>query len=119
LIVTSKTLVVAASILWGLVAYANLSPLGVRPTVAAQSTFEHTAAFAALGLAFSLAYPRHAWLAAAIVVGSAALLELLQLYTPDRHARWLDVFEKTSGGCIGLAAGRLALQVHRTVQSWR
>jgi hypothetical protein len=119
LIVTSKALVAAAWILWGLVAFATLSPLGVRPTVAAQTTFEHAAAFAALGLAFSLAYPRHAWLAATIVIGSAAMLELMQFYTPDRHARWLDVFEKTAGGGVGLVAGRLALHVQRAVQSGR
>ncbi len=44
-----------------------------------------------------------------IVLGSAALLEVLQLLTPDRHRRLLDAIEKIVGDAVGIAAGRQSL----------
>lgn len=117
LVVTSRLFAAIAWSLWGFVVYATLSPLDARPTVASQTSFEHAAAYAALGLMFCLAYPRHAWSVVTIVIASAALLELVQLLTPDRHARWLDALEKIAGGSIGLLTGRLLLHLHRAFRA--
>ena len=56
------------------IAYATLSPIDARPTMLA-SSLEHFAAFALVGLALGLAYPKRLLLVAAIVVGSAFALE--------------------------------------------
>jgi apolipoprotein N-acyltransferase len=66
------------------IAYASLSPLRDRPTLL--SNVEHLAAFAVFGALFCLAYPRRFPTVLIFVIGSAALLEVLQLLTPDRHA---------------------------------
>jgi VanZ family protein len=103
------TLVVA----WGLlafIAYATVSPIQDRPSLPTSSSFEHIAAFVALGLAFCLAYPRHTLFACLIVVGSAVLLEVFQLITPDRHGRIQDAIEKIAGGSLGIATGWLVLR---------
>ena len=91
---------------WGALAFitfATLSPIGLRPHVAANIGIEHIAAFSVVGLLFGLAYPRRLIPVIALVLGSAILLEVLQLLTPDRHARLLDLAFKLLGGSIGIA----------------
>ena len=56
------------------IVYATLSPIDDRPVVAGPQ-FEHFAAFAVVGLAFGLAYPRRIFLVAAIILISAFGLE--------------------------------------------
>jgi VanZ like family len=90
---------------WGsiaFIAFAALSPIGLRPHLA-NVGYEHVAAFAVAGLLFGLAYPRHIVLVIVLVLGSAALLELLQLITTDRHACFLDLGQKLLGGSVGIA----------------
>jgi VanZ family protein len=97
---------------WGLlafIAYATISPIQDRPTLPASTSFEHLAAFAILGALFSLAYPQKVVLVCLIVLGSAVLLELLQLLTPDRHGRVPDAIEKIAGGVVGIVVGRAIL----------
>jgi uncharacterized membrane protein HdeD (DUF308 family) len=96
-----------------LVAYVTLSPIGQRPTLLASWNIEHLAVFAVLGGLFCLAYPRSTRAVLIIVLGGAALLEILQLFTPDRHARTLDALQKIAGGCVGIFAGRAILHFDR------
>ena len=98
------------------IAYATLSTIDARPVIA-ELQFEHFAAFALTGLAFGLAYPGRLFLVLVIVVGSALVLEALQLLTPDRHARILDALVKAAGGLCGIGVSRVALlwpQIDRT-----
>ena len=87
------------------IVYATLSPLRDRPTLPIPSTVEHLAAFAVFGALFCLAYPRRIPTVLVFVVGSALLLEVLQLLTPDRHARILDASEKLAGSVLGVFIG--------------
>jgi VanZ family protein len=95
------------------IAYSTLSPLRDRPTLLTSLKLEHLAAFAILGTLFCLAYPRRTLAVLLIVLCSAALLELLQLLTPDRHARTFDVLQKMVGGAAGVFAGRVVLRFDR------
>jgi VanZ family protein len=97
----------------GFIAYATLSPIYDRPVVAGPQ-LEHFAAFALLGLAFSLAYPNRLFLVVALVVGSAFGLEALQLLTPDRHSRVLDALMKAAGGVCGISTGQFMWFLLRT-----
>lgn len=87
------------------IAFATLSPVSERPHVAGIH-FEHVVAFAILGMLFCLAYPRRTMLVCIVVLGSAVLLEILQLLTPDRHGRLPDAVEKMAGGAVGIILGR-------------
>jgi len=87
------------------IVYATLSPIGARPVLALPH-LEHFAAFALMGLAFALAYPNRVLLVVALVVGTAAGLEALQLLTPDRHGRAADAFVKALGGISGISIGQ-------------
>jgi hypothetical protein len=90
------------------IAYATLSPLEDRPVLASPQ-LEHFAAFALMGIAFVLGYPRRTLLILAIAIGSAFTLEALQLLTPDRHGRALDALVKATGGMCGVGIGHLGL----------
>jgi hypothetical protein len=105
-----KLITVAAWALFAFITFATLSPIGDRPTLPTSSNFEHLAAFAVLGFLFCFAYPRYAVVAAIIVLGGAALLEVLQLLAPDRHGRLWDMLQKMAGGGLGIAAGRAMLR---------
>lgn len=99
------------------IAYSTLSPLRDRPILLTSSNLEHLAAFALLGMVFCLAYPHRTLSVLTIVFGSAALLELLQSLTPDRHARILDALQKVAGGAAGVLAGNAVLRFDR-VRFW-
>jgi hypothetical protein len=104
---------------WGglfLVAIASLAPIEFRPESGFSVSIERFGAFLAIGLAFALAYPRHAWLALFIAAGSALLLEVLQMLAPSRHAHLLDAMVKIAGGAAGVAIGQLVRRFwsHRT-----
>ena len=94
------------------IVYATLSPIDDRPVVAGPQ-FEHFTAFALVGLAFGLAYPKRIFLVAGIVLISAFALEALQLLTPDRHARLLDALVKAGGGVCGIGIGQLTHMLPR------
>jgi VanZ family protein len=103
-----KLITVAGWALLAFIAYATISPIQARPTLLAPS-FEHVTAFSVLGLLLCLAYPRHIALVCLIVLGSAVLLEIMQLLTPDRHGRIQDAIEKMAGGVLGIVVGRVIL----------
>jgi len=85
-----------------LVAFVTLAPISDRPTIA-PAHFEHFAAFFVLGLVFVLAYPNRMILASLIVIGSAIILEALQLLTPDRHGQLMDALVKVAGGLCAIS----------------
>lgn len=87
---------------------ATLSPIQDRPVIASAHV-EHFAAFALVGLALTLGYPSRTILVLVTVAGSAVVLEILQLFTPDRHGRLVDTLMKIAGGLSGIGAGELAL----------
>src|SRR6202048_3500200 len=104
-----KLITVAAWVLLLLafIAYATISPIQDRPSLPMPSSFEHLATFAVLGALFCLVYPRHIAFVCLIVFGSAVVLEIMQLLTPDRHGRIQDAIEKMAGGAMGFVAGRV------------
>jgi VanZ family protein len=96
------------------IAYATLCPLNERPELdfGLFSHPDHYLALAVAGSLFGLAYPRQMFFVCIVVLGSAVLLELLQLLAPDRHARVMDAVRKIIGGAIGIAIARLAISLY-------
>lgn len=106
-----KFTVVTAWACLGFIVYATLSSAVARPELTATEPalvvfVERFGAYGLLGLLFCLGYPRRLAVICLIVLGSAILLELLQLLTPDRDARLIDAAEKLTGGAAGIFAGR-------------
>jgi len=95
---------------WGclaIIAFVTLGPLNVRPNSGLPPSAERFLAFAMVGALFAAGYPRYILFAAAIVLGAAALFELLQLLAPSRHGRAFDAAVKIVGGMAGLTLGWL------------
>jgi VanZ family protein len=111
-----KLATVAAWAFLAFIAYATLSPIQARPSVA-NADLEHVAAFAVAGSLFYLAYPRRIFLVCLMVLGGAMLLEYLQTLTPDRHGTLFDASEKIAGGVLGICAARVALNFGLKVPS--
>jgi hypothetical protein len=113
-----KTAAAAAWIVLCFIAYASISRITSRPTLHVSVSLEHIAAFAFVGLLFYLGYPNRITFVLVIVIGSATLLELMQLVTIDRHARLADLIEKICGGGLGLAAGRTLACYEGAFREW-
>ncbi|MGU3383787.1 hypothetical protein ACLBYG_04715 [Methylobacterium sp. D53M] len=107
---------VAAWILVALIAAITLVPIGLRPVVTANPSYERVAAYALAGLLMTVAYPRH-WLW--ILAGSVVLaggLEAGQTLTGTRHGRFDDFLIKAAAGLVGALAGRpLAILADRAL----
>jgi len=90
-----------------LVAFVTLAPIYDRPMIAPPNV-ERFAGFFILGLVLVLAYSNRTILITLIVVGSAVILEALQLLTVDRHGDLMDVLVKVAGGVCGISVVILA-----------
>jgi hypothetical protein len=93
------------------VASVTLSPVYLRPRLmeaepALIVILERAGAFAVIGFLFSVSYTRTT-LVCLLVLGSAVILELLQLVVPDRDARVIDAVEKLIGGGVGIIAAKI------------
>ena len=98
--------IVAWLLLAGLI-FATLSPINLRPVSPLPTQLERALALAVVGFAFVLAYPRRLWVVVLLVLGSTLLLELLQVLSPSRHGRVIDVLVKLAGGGFGIVIGTL------------
>ena len=103
-----RCLVLLAWVALGFIVFVTLSPNGLRPVFTHDPIYERVAAYLILGVLFSLAYPRRIWMVVSIVVGTAVVLEGLQQLTPDRHGQLADLFEKASGGLLGVVVANAA-----------
>ena len=93
----------AAWLLAAAVTFATLGPPRYRPHAALGQDGEHALAFVLIGLAFGLAYPTQRRLTFAIAIAAIALLEVLQLLAPGRHARLEDFLVDAVSAAIGFA----------------
>jgi len=76
---------------------------GARIVMPIPHELEHLVAFLASGVLFSIAYPSSRFpLILVAGVGFTAGLEILQIFVPGRHARWIDFVMNASGICLGL-----------------
>ncbi len=110
---------IAAWVLLALVAVMTLSPISLRPISPFGPNAERFIAYAAVAMAFAIAYERHFVRAAILIIGSALVLEALQRLAPTRHGEVRDVLIKLAGAALGLVVGKLiilALRRRRTLE---
>lgn len=104
----SKIAAVSAWALLGAIAFVTLSPIDLRPDTG-HAVAERIFAFAALGAAFGVGYPRRLPFAIAVTFAASLGLEAAQLLAPGRHARLIDASEKLAGGLVGVTLAVLWL----------
>jgi len=96
---------VLAWLLLAAILFVTISPIRMRPETGEPADVERLIAFAVVGFAFILGYPRHWILVVCLVVGSAFAFEAVQLLSPSRHAHLHDAAIKAIGGVGGILAG--------------
>ena len=106
----SKSVSLAAWALLAFITFVTLSPYAIRPELAEAETdvvviLERVGAFGLLGLLFLISYPERRRTVCILVLGSAVVLELAQIVTSDRHARFVDALQKIVGGGAGILVG--------------
>ena len=82
-------------------------PPNLRPTTDAPHDIEHAAAFLITGVLFGLAYAGHERILSVGAVVFCAVIEILQLYVPGRHARWIDFAVDALAAVFGIFIGAL------------
>jgi VanZ family protein len=95
------------------IAVFTLAPIELRPVTGAPVSLERFAAFAAIGAAFCLGYPKHRLSILVLLVGIVGLLEVAQNFVPGRHGRLPDSMVKASGALLGAAFASFATRQKR------
>lgn len=103
-----KFIAIAAWSCLAFIVYATLSPLAGRPALTDDEPeivviLERFCGYAVLGCLMRLTFARRMLAVCILVLGTAALLELLQVFVPDRDARIVDALEKLAGGVAGIS----------------
>ena len=84
-----------------LIAFATLSPIGLRLEMSTPD-IERFGAYFVAGVLFGMAYPQRIRVVIFLIVGAALLLEVFQTLTLDRHGHISDSLVKVAGGITGL-----------------
>jgi VanZ family protein len=85
-------------------------PPHLRPTTDAPHDIEHAAAFFITGALFGWAYPGHKRILSVGAVAFCAVIEILQLYVPGRHARWIDFVVDALTAVFAILVGAFAIR---------
>jgi VanZ family protein len=91
-------------------------PPSLRPTTDAPHDVEHAAAFLIVGILFGLAYEGRERVLSVGAVVFCAMVEVLQLYVPGRHARWIDFVVDAVAAVLGIFVASFG---NRTLQKRR
>jgi hypothetical protein len=108
-------LLFAASVL-GVIVFATLCPVGWRPRLFRNPDLERFAAFAALGFAAKLAFPREDRLTLPGLLLLAIGLEAAQRLIPGRDARLQDGLVKAFGALAGVQFGQIYFSLRRAAR---
>jgi hypothetical protein len=96
------------------IAVFTLAPIEFRPVTGAPVALERFLAFAALGTAYCLGYPKRRLPILVLLVGIAGFLEIAQDIVPGRHGRLPDGIVKASGALVGAAFATLVVRRKRS-----
>jgi VanZ family protein len=98
----------AAWLLAATVLVLSVVPVWLRPETDTPHNFEHFAAFFVTGAAFGFGYGRRPLVVALALVLYSAMIEIIQIFVPDRHARLSDFIVDALAVSVGVALASLA-----------
>jgi VanZ family protein len=91
----------------------SVVPPNLRPETGVPHFLEHFAIYAVTGAAFGLGYDRRpGWLAIWLVIFSGCV-EIMQLFSPGRHARLSDFIVDAFSVCLGMVSVERVRQMVR------
>ena len=86
-------------------------PASERPVTGVEHGSEHFLAFGFVGFVFALAYTRRPVLLLLSAIVFTAVLELMQIPLPTRHARLEDFFTDAVASCVGIGLAHLSARI--------
>jgi VanZ family protein len=86
-------------------------PASERPVTGVEHGYEHFLSFGFVGFVFALTYSRRPIFLMLSAIVFAALLELIQIPLPTRHARLEDFLTDALGSCIGIGFSYLSVRI--------
>lgn len=92
----------------------TLAPIEFRPVTGTPVSLERFAAFAVIGAAFRLGYPKLRLPILILLLGLVGFLEIAQNHVPGRHGRLPDGLVKASGALLGVAFAML-IERHKRI----
>lgn len=110
----SRSVITAALLGVGVIAFVTLCPIGLRPQLA-NAEVERLTAYGLLGVLISRAAGRRALEGTLLVMVLAFGLEAAQRFAPGRHAHLADAVVKAFGGVSGVAAHQLMFPLRRMI----
>jgi VanZ family protein len=108
--VARKLYLVAAWAALSAIVVVTVVPPNLRPTTDAPHD-EHAAAFLITGALFGLVYAGRGRILSVGAVAFCAMIEILQLYVPGRHARWIDFAVDALAAVFGIFVGAFGSRV--------
>ena len=81
----------------------SVVPPDLRPDSGVPHYFEHFLAYVVVAIAFAVGYDWARTLVVLFLGAFCALIEIIQLFVPGRHARLLDFATDALGACTGVA----------------
>lgn len=97
----------AAWLLLGAITVLSIVPASLRPVTAAPHDLEHFGIFVAAGAAFAAGYNIRIERFFLLAVAYCAVIEIMQIFLPSRHARFSDLLVDGASACAGIAVVRL------------
>jgi VanZ like family len=92
----------------------SLVPPQYRLVTAASHNLEHLAIFLFTGTAFGAGYPHRPWAVAIGLASFSGAIEIVQLWTPGRHARLIDFLVDATAALIGVSLIRVVVRLRGT-----
>lgn len=86
----------------------SVVPPTLRPTTTVPHDLEHALAFLGSGILFGIAYTGHEFVLSTGAVALCAVIEMVQLFVPGRHARMIDLVVDAAAALVGVFVGTLA-----------
>jgi VanZ family protein len=86
-------------------------PASERPVTGVQHGYEHFLAFGFVGFIFALAYSQRPIVLMLSAIVFTAVLELIQIPLPTRHARLEDFFTDALASCVGIGFAHLSARI--------
>ena len=89
------------------IAFSTLAPIELRPVTPVPADLERFVAFALVGAAFCIGYPKRRVPILLLVLAGVGLLEIAQHLVPGRHGHFHDAVVKASGVVLGALTAML------------
>lgn len=109
-----RTVQIAAWLLAVIVIVLSVVPPSLRPETDAPHNLEHFAAFFATGVAFGFGYDRRPVAVGFGLVLYSGMIEIIQIFVPDRHSRLSDFIVDAFAVCVGVAVAAVAARTFWT-----